>query len=120
MPPTTLPQPQAGVYRRLVEWQGELTAFRRDLHAHPELGFEERRTAARVVERQANSFSSVIGNASMSARRPMDRRDDDARPRISATTPVLPMFSCTSSAPATRSASATRAAVRRSSKPSSG
>src|SRR5688572_28928687 len=50
MPPTTLPQPQAGVYRRLVEWQDEMTAFRRDLHAHPELGFEERRTAARVAE----------------------------------------------------------------------
>jgi hippurate hydrolase len=50
MPPTTLPQPQAGVYRRLLEWHGELTAFRRDLHAHPELGFEERRTAARVAE----------------------------------------------------------------------
>jgi hippurate hydrolase len=26
-------------YRRLSAWQGELTAFRRDLHAHPELGF---------------------------------------------------------------------------------
>jgi len=40
----------AGVYRRLVDWHGELSAFRRDLHAHPELGFEERRTAGRVVE----------------------------------------------------------------------
>jgi len=39
----------AGAYRRLAGWHGELTAFRRDLHAHPELGFEERRTAARVV-----------------------------------------------------------------------
>ena len=38
-----------GAYRRLAGWQGELTAFRRDLHAHPELGFEEKRTAARVV-----------------------------------------------------------------------
>ena len=28
----------------------ELTAFRRDLHAHPELGFEEVYTSARVVE----------------------------------------------------------------------
>ena len=40
----------AGTYRRLAEWHGELTAFRRDLHAHPEIGFEERRTAARVAE----------------------------------------------------------------------
>ncbi|MFT3666596.1 M20 aminoacylase family protein [Piscinibacter sp.] len=39
-----------GAYRRLVGWHGELTAFRRDLHAHPELGFEEKRTAARVAE----------------------------------------------------------------------
>ena len=38
-----------GAYARLAGWHGELTAFRRDLHAHPELGFEERRTAARVV-----------------------------------------------------------------------
>jgi hippurate hydrolase len=29
---------------------GELTEFRRDLHAHPELGFQETRTAARVAE----------------------------------------------------------------------
>ena len=28
-----------------------LTAFRRDLHANPELGFEEHRTAALVAER---------------------------------------------------------------------
>lgn len=43
------PAPE-GPYQRLFGWHGELTAFRRDLHAHPELGFEERRTAARVVE----------------------------------------------------------------------
>ncbi|MED5622187.1 M20 aminoacylase family protein [Ideonella sp. BN130291] len=41
---------ESGAYRRLVEWHGELTAFRRDLHAHPEIGFEEHRTAHRVVE----------------------------------------------------------------------
>ena len=39
-----------GTYRRLASWQSELTAFRRDLHAHPELGFEEKRTASRVIE----------------------------------------------------------------------
>jgi hippurate hydrolase len=37
-------------FARLVQLQPELTAFRRDLHAHPELGFEETYTAARVVE----------------------------------------------------------------------
>jgi len=40
----------SGAYQRLVGWHGELTALRRDLHAHPELGFEEHRTAARVAE----------------------------------------------------------------------
>lgn len=40
----------ADAYQRLTQWQGELTAFRRDLHAHPEIGFQETRTAARVGE----------------------------------------------------------------------
>ncbi|NJN00923.1 MAG: amidohydrolase, partial [Aquincola sp.] len=43
------PIDRGGAYKRLTEWHGELTAFRRDLHAHPELGFEENRTAQRVV-----------------------------------------------------------------------
>jgi amidohydrolase len=41
---------RSGAYQRLAAWQSELTAFRRDLHAHPELGFEEVRTAGRVAE----------------------------------------------------------------------
>jgi hippurate hydrolase len=45
-----MPDLAAGAYQRLVGWHAELTAFRRDLHAHPELGFEETRTAARVAE----------------------------------------------------------------------
>ncbi|TMH08078.1 MAG: amidohydrolase [Betaproteobacteria bacterium] len=45
-----MPDLSAGAYQRLVGWHAELTAFRRDLHAHPELGFEETRTAARVAE----------------------------------------------------------------------
>ena len=39
-----------GLFDRLRAMHPELTAFRRDLHAHPELGFEETRTAARVAE----------------------------------------------------------------------
>ncbi|HJV59931.1 MAG TPA: M20 aminoacylase family protein [Albitalea sp.] len=39
-----------GAYQRLLGWHAELTAFRRDLHAHPELGYEELRTAGRVAE----------------------------------------------------------------------
>ncbi|MCP4535962.1 MAG: amidohydrolase [Chloroflexi bacterium] len=36
--------------KRAHEIKEQLTAWRRDLHMHPELGFEETRTAARVVE----------------------------------------------------------------------
>jgi hippurate hydrolase len=43
------PIDRSGAYKRLGEWHAELTAFRRDLHAHPELGFEEKRTAQRVA-----------------------------------------------------------------------
>lgn len=35
----------------ITRWHDEFTAIRRDLHAHPELGFEEHRTA-RVVQEQ--------------------------------------------------------------------
>ena len=35
----------------LAPLAAEMTAWRRDLHAHPELGFEERRTAALVAEK---------------------------------------------------------------------
>ena len=34
-------------------WQGEFAAVRRDLHAHPELGFEEHRTAETVASHLA-------------------------------------------------------------------
>ena len=39
---------------RIRDWQDELTAWRRDFHAHPELGFEEVRTSALVAERLAS------------------------------------------------------------------
>ena len=38
------------VFAQIAEFHPELTAFRRDLHAHPELAFEEHYTAKRVVE----------------------------------------------------------------------
>lgn len=37
-------------FARIAQFHPELTAFRRDLHAHPELGFEEVYTAGRVAE----------------------------------------------------------------------
>src|SRR5512139_1683887 len=39
---------------RIRDWQDEFTAWRRDFHAHPELGFEEVRTSALVAERLAS------------------------------------------------------------------
>jgi amidohydrolase len=38
------------VFAQIAQFHPELTAFRRDLHAHPELGFEEIYTGARVRE----------------------------------------------------------------------
>jgi hippurate hydrolase len=38
------------VMSRLREFHPELTAIRRDIHAHPEMGFEETRTAGLVAE----------------------------------------------------------------------
>lgn len=49
-PVVTASSRAAGAYQRLGAMQGELKALRRELHAMPELGFEETRTAARVVE----------------------------------------------------------------------
>jgi amidohydrolase len=40
----------ARVFAHIAQFHPELTAFRRDLHAHPELGFEEVYTSARVQE----------------------------------------------------------------------
>jgi len=35
----------------MTQWHDEMTAFRRDLHMHPELAYEEVRTAAKVAEK---------------------------------------------------------------------
>ncbi|MEO8014093.1 MAG: amidohydrolase, partial [Polaromonas sp.] len=37
-------------FAQIARFHPELTAFRRDLHAHPELGFEEVYTASRVTQ----------------------------------------------------------------------
>ena len=39
------------IINRIGEFQEDMTAWRRDFHSHPELGFEETRTAAIVAEK---------------------------------------------------------------------
>ena len=52
------------------KWQDEFSALRRDLHAHPELGFEEHRTARIVCEKLAAlgvEFHTGIGRTGVVA-----------------------------------------------------
>ncbi len=39
------------IKNRIADWQEELTAWRQDIHRHPELRFEEHRTAGLVAEK---------------------------------------------------------------------
>lgn len=41
---------QNKVFPEIGAWADELAAFRRDVHAHPELGFDTARTVGRIVE----------------------------------------------------------------------
>src|ERR1700744_3830387 len=45
---TEFPMP---IVNRAADLQPEIQAWRRDIHEHPELGYEERRTSAFVAER---------------------------------------------------------------------
>jgi amidohydrolase len=76
-------------------WHDELTAIRRDLHAHPELGFEEHRTARVIQENLARlgmehhtgigktGIVAVIpGRSSASGRSVGLRADMDALPLV--------------------------------------
>jgi hippurate hydrolase len=47
---------------RISEFHGDLVAWRRDIHAHPELGFEEARTSALVAEKLASFGCEVHRN----------------------------------------------------------
>jgi len=49
-PAATTRLAHARAFTHIAQFHPELTAFRRDLHAHPELGFEEVYTSARVQE----------------------------------------------------------------------
>ncbi|HSV34354.1 MAG TPA: M20 aminoacylase family protein [Ramlibacter sp.] len=49
-PPTPRLRAEGRAFAHIAQFHPELTALRRDLHAHPELGFEEVYTSARVQE----------------------------------------------------------------------
>ena len=68
------------IMSRIREIHPELTAIRRDIHAHPELGMEETRTAALVASRLREwgiPFTERVGNtgivATVKGRRPGQR-----------------------------------------------
>ncbi|MCP8938243.1 M20 family metallopeptidase [Alsobacter sp. SYSU M60028] len=80
------------IVERIRSYQEELVAIRRDLHAHPELGFEEQRTSDIVAERLASwgievhrglgktGVVGVLRSGSGNARRIGLRADMDALP----------------------------------------
>ena len=53
---------------------GEMTAWRQDLHAHPELGFEEHRTSEFVAGKLAEFGCEVLGTVSTAGGVPSMRR----------------------------------------------
>jgi hippurate hydrolase len=85
------------ILERIATLHEQMTAWRRDIHAHPELGFEEHRTA-RIVAAKLEAFgievhrgvgkTGVVGvlRAGKSARRIGLRADMDALPIMEANT----------------------------------
>ena len=53
-------QASGRAFAHIARFHPEITAFRRDLHAHPELGFEERRTADLVAKKLAEFGCEVF------------------------------------------------------------
>ncbi|HEV8256630.1 MAG TPA: M20 aminoacylase family protein [Casimicrobiaceae bacterium] len=72
----------------------ELTALRRDLHAHPELGFEEHRTAEVVtgeLDRLGLEFHAGVGKTGVVAVIPGQRQDSGRAIGLRADMDALPM-----------------------------
>jgi hippurate hydrolase len=75
-------------------WHAEFTAIRQDLHAHPELGFEEHRTARVVQERLAQlgiEHHTGIGQTGIVAVIPGRRNDSGRSVGLRADMDALPM-----------------------------
>ena len=85
------------VIPKIAEFHDDLTTWRRDIHAHPELGFEEQRTSDLVAEKLAEfgcevhrglAKTGVVGTlrAGQGNRAIALRADMDALPIIEANT----------------------------------
>ena len=75
-------------------WHAEFTAIRQDLHAHPELGFEEHRTARVVQERLAQlgiEHHTGIGQTGIVAVIPGRRNESGRSVGLRADMDALPM-----------------------------
>jgi hippurate hydrolase len=86
--------PTATPVEYIARWQDAFTAFRRDLHAHPELGFEEERTARVVSEALAAlriEHHSGIGRTGVVAVIRGKRDTRDATVGLRADMDALPM-----------------------------
>jgi hippurate hydrolase len=83
-----------GPIEHLRQEHAELTALRRDLHAHPELGFEEHRTVE-VVERELGKlgveYHGGIGKTGVVAIIPGQRQDSGRAVGLRADMDALPM-----------------------------
>ena len=78
----------------IARWHEEFTVVRRDLHAHPELGFEEHRTARVVQERLASlgiEHHTGIGRTGIVAVVHGQRRDSERSVGLRADMDALPM-----------------------------
>ncbi len=64
-----------GIIERIVEFHDDLTNWRREIHAHPELGFEEQRTSDFVASKLAEFGCEVFrGIGRTGCRWPVARR----------------------------------------------
>ena len=90
---------------RIAEFHDELTEWRHDIHAHPELGFEEQRTSDFVAQKLAEfgfevfrgiGKTGVVGRlrAGNSPRSIGLRADMDCLPIEEATNLALPLAEC--------------------------
>ena len=72
-------------------WHDDFTAIRRDLHAHPELGFEEHRTA-RVVQRAARRALGIEHHTGIGKTGIVAVDSAAARPRAAARSACAPTW----------------------------